>query len=316
VWVDLPASRELAAKLKLSDPEIDAKPATDLAEAHYVLAGSLSGGKPTYAWFHKDEFAAGPRRMATSDHTPGCSTTSPYPVRSDWIATPDASAMLKTADTLNTDSVNLARVHGWLQLANNPVAGVSPANYYKLAMVHISDTDQVSPDQPVHENDRIRLALQAATPVKEEDQRFVYVLDIDCHGKGTLLYPRDYSENQYPSQGDTDSQIVLRTKTTIKFQEPFGLESMILLTTTQPLPDPYVLDFEGVARSVSRGAQTPFEKLLSNASSGSRGGVPDADIPTDWGIQIMPLRSIPSSTHSNHDVPPLPAPQNTADPGT
>jgi hypothetical protein len=203
--------------------------------------------------------------------------------------------MEKTAIKLNTYSVSLARVHGWLQLANNPVAGSSPANYYKLAMVHISDTDQVSPDQPVHENDRIRLALQSATPVADKDKRFVYVLDIDCQGKGTLLYPRDYSENQYPSQGDTDLQIILRTAFTIKFQEPFGLESMILLTTSQPLPDPYVLDFAGVARAVSRGAQSPFEKLLSNASSGTRGGVPDADIPTDWGIQIMPLRSIPGS---------------------
>jgi hypothetical protein len=71
---------------------------------------------------------------------------------------------------------------------------------------------------------------------------------------------------------------------------------MILLTTSQPLPDPYVLDFAGVARAASRGSsQSPLEKLLSNASSGTRGGVPDADIPTDWGIQIMPLRSIPGS---------------------
>jgi hypothetical protein len=294
LWVDLPASRELAAKLKLSDPDIDAKLATGLAEAHYVLAGSLSGGKPTYAWFHKDEFAAGPRAAVTSDHTPGCSTTSPYPVRSAWIATPDAVAMEKTAITLNTYSVSLARVHGWLQLANNPVAGSSPANYYKLAMVHISDTDQVSPDQPVHENDRIRLALQSATPVADEDKRFVYVLDIDCQGTGTLLYPRDYSENQYPSQGDTDLQIILRHAPTIRFQEPFGLESMILLTTAQPLPDTSVLDFEGV-RAASRGGQTPFEKLLSNTSSGTRGGKLDADIPTDRGIQIMPLRSIPGS---------------------
>jgi hypothetical protein len=162
-------------------------------------------------------------------------------------------------------------------------------------MVHVADTGQVSPDQPVHENDRIRLALRAATPVAVDDQRFVYVLDIDCQGAGTLLYPRDYSENQYPSQGDTDLQIILRHAPTIRFQQPFGLESMILLTTSQPLPDPYVLDFTGVARAVTRGVPTPFEKLLSNASSGTRGGVPDADIPTDWGIQIMPLRSIPGN---------------------
>ena len=146
--------------------------------------------------------------------------------------------MLKTAETLNTYSVNLARVHGWLQLADNPVAGASPVNYYKLVLVHTTDTRQVPPGQPVHENDRIRLALQAAKPVAQDDKRWVYVLDIDCQGTGTLLYPRNDAENQYPNEGDTDLQIILRHAPTIRFQKPFGLESMILLSTADPLPRP------------------------------------------------------------------------------
>jgi hypothetical protein len=294
LWVELPASRELVAKLKLSDPDSEAQSATRIADAHYILAGSIAGGNPAYAWFHKDEYTAGPRVVATSDHTPGCSTSSPYPVRSDWVSIADAAIIQQTAETLNTYSIRLARVHGWLELANNQVAGAPAANYYKLALVHMTDTNPVSATDPARENDRMRLALQADAPVKES--RWVYVLDIDCHGKGTLLYPRDYAENQYPSQGDTDSQIILRHAPTIRISAPFGVDTMILLTTAQPLSDPYVLDFEGVARSVDRGVKSPLEKLLSNASSGTRGIDLDVEIPTDWGIQLKTVHSVPLST--------------------
>jgi hypothetical protein len=76
--------------------------AASVDQTHYLVTGSLSGGKPAYAWFHKDEFAAGPRAAKTSDHSPGCFTTSPYPIRGDWISTPTADAMLETATMLNT----------------------------------------------------------------------------------------------------------------------------------------------------------------------------------------------------------------------
>lgn len=295
LWVNLPAPRELAVKLNLSDPYMNAMSTQNLAKAHYVLAGSLAGGSPTYTWFHKNEFAAGPRTTLTSDHTPGCSTTSPYPVRSDWIATQDVDATAKTAATMNTYALRLARVHSWLQLANNPVVGASLANFYRLAMVHPSDTGDIPSDQPVHENDRARLALQSDTPIAARDSRWVYVLDIDCQGTGTLLYPQGHSGNQYPSRGDTGPKVILRSALPIRFQEPFGVESMILLSTAQPLPDPSVLDFTGVARAASRGVQTPFERLLSNTSSGTRQRGADAPIPTDWGIQIMTVRSIPAN---------------------
>ena len=34
----------------------------------------------------------------------------------------------------------------------------------------------------------------------------------------------------------------------LKVGPPFGVDTMILLSTAQPLPDPSVLNFEGVAR--------------------------------------------------------------------
>ena len=99
----------------------------------------------------------------------------------------------------------------------------------------------------------MRLALQSNGVVK--DPRWVYILDIDCHGKGSLIYPQNYSENQYPGEGDRIIQIILRHAPTLKVGPPFGVDTMILLSTAQPLPDPSVLNFEGVARGATRGAQ-------------------------------------------------------------
>jgi hypothetical protein len=294
LWVDLPASKELAAKLQLADANSEAQPAATLADASYVLAGTLVKGDPGYTWFHKNEFATVPHPSATPDHSPGCSATSPYPVRSDWVPVADAAAAPTAAATLNTYSTRLAKVHGWLQLANNPVAGASESSYYNLVFVPMTTTNALDPGNPVREKDRVRLALQANGVVK--DPRWVYVLDIDCHGKGNLVYPQNYSENQYPGEGDVDTQIILRHAPTLVVGPPFGVDTMVLLTTAQPLPDPSVLNFEGVARGATRGASSPLAQLLSNTSGGSRGLGAEVEVPTNWGIQIQPLRSVPAAS--------------------
>jgi hypothetical protein len=155
----------------------------------------------------------------------------------------------------------------------------------------MTNTNPLDTNSPVHENDRMRLALQANGVVK--DPRWVYILDIDCHGKGSLIYPLNYSENQYPGDGDQDNQVILRHAPTLKVGPPFGVDTMILLTTAQPLPDPSVLNFEGVARGATRGVTSPLERLLSSASSGSRGLGAEVEVPTNWGIEVKSLRSVP-----------------------
>jgi hypothetical protein len=293
LWVDLPASRELAESLKLSDPSSEAQATDAIGDASYVLAGSLVKGDAGYTWFHKNESAMVPKASATPDHSPGCSTTSPYPVRSDWVTIADSAAAPAGAGMLNTYSSRLAKIHGWLQLSDNAAAGVSQASYFKLTLVPMTNTTPVDPDHPVAENDRYRLALQSNTVVK--DPRWVYILDIDCHGKGSLVYPQNYSENQYPGEGDNNQEIILRNAPTLKVGPPFGVDTMILLSTAQPLPDPSVLNFEGVARGGTRGIKSPLEQLLSSASSGSRGLGAEVEVPTNWGIDVQSLRSVPKA---------------------
>ncbi len=293
LWADLPAPKELADSLKLGDANSEAQATNSIADAGYVLAGSIVKGEASYTWFHKNEFAAVPKPAAVPDHSPGCSATSPYPVRSDWVAVGGGTTAATAAETLNTYSTRLAKVHGWLQLSNNAAAGASEVNFFKLTLVPMTTTNPIDINGPVHENDRMRLALEASGAVK--DPRWVYVLDIDCHGKGSLIYPQNYSENQYPGEGDADNLVILRHAPTLKVGPPFGIDTMVLLSTAQPLPDPSVLNFEGVARGASRGAKTPLEQLLSSASSGSRGLGAEVEVPTDWGIETQSLRSVPQA---------------------
>jgi hypothetical protein len=287
LWADMPVSKELAEKLQLSDPDSAAQASHSLDDASYVLAGSINKGKATYTWFHKTEFELVPSVLSVADHSPGCSSTSPYPVRADWVPAGDG-----TADILNTDSARLAKVHGWLQLSNTAAAGASEADYFKLVLVPAIGTAAVAVDRPVRQADHLRLALQSERDVKEA--RWVYILDIDCHGKGSLVYPQNYSENQYPSEGDNDRQIILRHAPTLVVGPPYGVDTMILLSTAQPLPDPSALNFDGVARGVTRGVKSPLQQLLSGASSGSRGLATEVEVPTDWGIQVTSLRSVPN----------------------
>jgi hypothetical protein len=293
LWADLPVPRELADNLKFGDANSAAQATAAIADASYVLAGSVVKGDPSYTWFHKNEFATVPHPSAVPDHSPGCSATSSYPVRSDWVALTDGATAPTAAVTLDIYSTRLAKVHGWLQLANNPVAGASQADYFKLAFVPMTGTAPIDTNRPVHENDRMRLALQANGTVK--DTRWVYILDIDCHGKGSLIYPLNSSENQYPGEGDLDQQVILRHAPTLKVGPPYGVDTMILLSTAQPLPDPSVLNFEGVARGATRGARTPLEELLSNASGGTRGIGAEVEVPTNWGIETQSLRSVPNN---------------------
>ena len=127
-----------------------------------------------------------------------------------------------------------------------------------------------------------------------KDSRWIYILDIDCHGKGSLVYPLNSTENQYPGEGDTGQQVILRQAPTLKVGPPYGVDTLILLSTAQPLPDPTVLNFDGVARGATRGAKTPLEALLSSASGGTRGLGAEVEVPTNWGIETQSLRSVPS----------------------
>ena len=295
LWANLPPPKQLAAKLTPTDPASAVQIAPDLTSADYALTGSITADGPAYAWYHKTELATGPPKSVTHDHSPGCSATSQYPVRSDWLDLTGLADLNDTATSLNKYASLLGKVHGWLDLANNP-ADASTGDYYTLAMIPAAGAAPAgTPGLPAHQGDQLKMALQSTDRVIE--RRWVYVLDIDCHGKGSLLYPLGYAENQFPNDADNGRQFPLPGARTLRIGPPYGVDTLILLSTAQPLPDPYALNFEGVAtRGGTRGADSPLEQLLSNTSSGTRGF--SGEVPTSWGIALTTMRSIPND--ANH----------------
>jgi hypothetical protein len=288
LWVNLPPPRELAAKLTPTDSNSAVQIASDLTGAHYALTGALTEDGPAYAWFHKSELAAGPPKSGRADHSPGCSATSQYPVRSDWVTMAGASDFDQGGTMLNKYASLLAKVHGWLELADSP-ADASTATYYALTMVSASGESLLAADQPARQGDLLKMALQSEDRVIEK--RWVYILDIDCHGKGSLLYPLDYAENQFPNAAGSGHRFVLPGARTLRIGPPYGVDTLIMLSTAQPLPDPYALNFEGVASRGTRGADSPLQQLLGNTSGGTRGF--SGEIPTNWGIGLITMRSVP-----------------------
>ena len=294
LWVNLPPSQELAAKLKPAGSDSAVQLAGSLSVAHYALTGVLTADGPAYAWYHKSELAAGPPLPTAPPHSPGCSATSQYPVRTDWVPVGSASAIDAASVKLNHYSSLLAKVHSWLELANSP-ADASSDEYYSLALLPSNTTSPLPANQTTHQGDQLKMAL--ASDDRIIDHRWVYVLDIDCHGQGTVLYPRDYSENQFPNDSENGRQFVLPGAPVLRIGPPYGVDTLILLSTEQPLADPYVLNFEGVTSRSTRGVASPLEKLLNQTSGGTRGF--SGEVPTNWGIGLMTVHSAPSSGAPN-----------------
>jgi hypothetical protein len=290
LWVNLPPSQELAAKLKPDSNQSAVQPADNLAAAHYALTGVLTADGPAYAWYHKSELAAGPPSTNAPPHSPGCSATSQYPVRTDWVPVGNASAIDAASAKLNNYASLLAKVHGWLELANSP-ADASADEFYSLALIPSTGQTPLPAQQTTHQGDQLKMALASSDRIV--DRRWVYVLDIDCHGQGTVLYPRDYAENQFPNDADNGRQFVLPGAPVLRIGPPYGVDTLILLSTAQPLADPFVLNFEGVASRGTRGVASPLEKLLNQTSGGTRGF--SGEVPTNWGIGLMTVHSAPKA---------------------
>ena len=290
VWVNLPPSQELGGKLALHDKDSMVQGVSDVTTADYVLTGTLTADGPAWAWYHKAEFEKGPPDPKAPRHSPGCSSTSNYPVRTDWVAIADPADLSDSAGKLNDYATRLAKLAGWLRLPSNP--GASDDDYYHLAFMRADDRTMLREGQSAQQGDQLKMVLASSTRVLTK--RWVYILDIDCHGSGTLIYPLNYSENRFPNDANDQRQIELPGALTLKVGPPFGLDTVLMVSTSEPLSDPYSLNFKGVATRGGIGPQSPLERLLSNASSGTRGFDLGA-VPTNWAVSITGLESVPKA---------------------
>ncbi len=125
--------------------------------------------------------------------------------------------------------------------------------------------------------------------------RWVYVLAIDCQGKGSLLWPyQGAPAARFPMENQRLSEIPLPGDP-FTVQDPPGTDTYLLLTTATQLSDPSALEFSGVVSRSAGDAGTgapkdPLEDLLDNTSAGTRSA--GRPTPTNWSVQSISTVSV------------------------
>jgi hypothetical protein len=119
--------------------------------------------------------------------------------------------------------------------------------------------------------------------------RYVYVFVIDSHGKSILLFPRSASgsvENHFPVD-DTITPPPEIAITTFEVAPPYGVDTYFLLTTDEPLPNPSILEWDGVRVNPVH-PSTPLEQFLIEIGYGTRSIV----TPTNWSVERVTWESV------------------------
>ena len=140
------------------------------------------------------------------------------------------------------------------------------------------------------------LTLDDASGREGTDLRFVYVFVIDSKGQSQLLFPESYAggvENRLPRSlvGALPREIRIRNFTV---DQPYGVDTFLMLTSATPLADPSVLEGEAVRRSgLTSGTQDPLTRLLAQTGSTTRRV--QTSTPTEWSLDRLIVQSVPPS---------------------
>jgi len=169
---------------------------------------------------------------------------------------PPRTAWTSDPHRLRRDLATLHRIHGWLSLTSPPG---SPAPY-RLAL-RDERTRQLVRDPAVIGNRVYTLVLRPSGQPPEqppERPRWYYVFMVDRHGNSRLLFPKTGSvENRFPLAVPTSAAISLGNPSAFRITRPYGVDTYILLSTEEPLPNPSILAWDGV-RARRALAETPW----------------------------------------------------------
>ncbi len=266
LFVQIPASPALVKA-------IDIGPGTDRAsiesvarpeDADYVLAGRLHRDELEYAWVRPS--------MTSRDQG-----RTPLPIRTAWHAGTEADC---AGYALQDAAVRLRRIQGWQHL-EGPAGAEAP---YVLTILR--QNDGAPARNALTGGEQYALALQPRGSALES--RFIYVFTIDSHGTSILLFPLSGSVENRINGGPCGDDVRLDARFDIA--EPYGTDTYFLLTTDEPLPDPWILEWNGV-RGGSAPA-TPLEELLAGTGSATR-SVRVVRTPATWSLERLLVESVP-----------------------
>jgi hypothetical protein len=245
--------------------------------AHYALARQVLDGVPEYSWVRPT-----PRRPDE--------IVSALPDRTAWV--PLGHDPAATANALRDLAVRLSVVRSWIGLESPPASDAFP---FHLALKRVSSGELMTGGSARDGEYLDPVLTRDDAPIRFLERRYVYVFTIGDTGESKLIFPR-------PDQGNVENLLPLDIDSPGKLplQIPLGapglmrvgtgIDTIFLLTTATPLPDPNVLEGEAVRPPDTRAGLDPLSLLLS-------GGLLDVGnpvtTPTGWSIERITIRTRP-----------------------
>lgn len=280
LFVQLPAPAELIDAIDVgpgSDRE-GIEPIDRAEDADYILVGRYANHSVEYSWMRPSAGAPDRRRAG-------------LPLRTTWIA----ETLRDTASALRDAAIRLRKIQAW-QVLDSPADSRSP---YRLDLRRERDGQGPS-DGVLTGDEKYALVLRAATPIPARvAPRYVYAFMIDSHGESFLLFPRSGSvENRFPLPGQTSppAEIPLGTHGTFEIAPPYGVDTYFLLTTDEPLRNPWILEWDGVRAGAAQ-PLTALEELLMLTAAGSRARL-QATL-SSWSVERVLFESVPPRPSKN-----------------
>jgi len=289
VFLQLPMSVELerTTRLEMEDYShcIRVNSSEEGIGFHYILVGRYVGDCIEYAW-------------VLPNMTQGTGENFALPVRTAWIPLLEKGNVFQPASEELTDKAKqLVKIRAWHQLTSPDDNRCFP---YRLALKN-ADTGNLTSRGPLIQDETFGLVLRLdearLKTIEKIEKRYVYVFSIDSDGKGTLLFPRVVRgnvENYFPTTSSPENappvEIKLGSSKLFTPSEPFGMDTFILLTTTDAIAHPWVLEFKGVRAPEYLAELSPLESLLYDMDILSRDNR-RRSMPTNWSIQCLPVLS-------------------------
>ena len=220
-------------------------------QADYILTGRFYRGRLEYAWVRPGVTRADKHKTS-------------LPLRTTWL---DEDAV-----ALQYRALQLHKIVAWNALESPPRAEWP----YRLDL-----------PQRMTGNETYALTLQRGSV--GVSKRHVYVFAIDSYGQSTLLFPPSGSvENRFPIGEVAPAAIPLGR---VLITPPYGTDTYFLLTTEEPLSDPWVLEWDGIRGEVPQ-PRSALEQLLMEASSATRSARAIVTL-TNWSIERVLVESVP-----------------------
>lgn len=153
---------------------------------------------------------------------------------------PQQTAWTSDPLQLRRDLVTLRRIHSWLTLTP-PHDTETP---YRLA-IRDEQTRELVHGATIIGNRLYSIVLRPSQP--ELTRRHYYVFVVDSYGNSRLVFPKTGSvENRFPIGDVPAAEIALGGPSAFRISRPYGLDTYFLLSTEEPLPNPSLLEWDGV----------------------------------------------------------------------